>query len=57
MRAAVNTGKGKVVAVLNLAPHHEDVWGSGGVASPLLTSTPDGGEWSASRYSRHNSGK
>jgi hypothetical protein len=34
---------------------HEDVWGSGGVA-PFLTSTPYGGEWSASRFGRFATG-
>jgi hypothetical protein len=28
---------------------HDDIWGSGGIAPPFLTSTLDGGEWSASR--------
>jgi hypothetical protein len=28
---------------------HEDIWGSGGIAPPCLTSVLDGGEWSASR--------
>jgi hypothetical protein len=31
----------------NEAPHHKDVWVSGGKA-PILTSAIDGGEWSAS---------
>jgi hypothetical protein len=31
---------------------HEHVWRSGGIAPPFLTSTLDGGEWSASRPSR-----
>jgi hypothetical protein len=31
---------------------HEDVYKSGGVAPPLLTSALDGGEWSASRPGR-----
>jgi hypothetical protein len=30
----------------------EDVWGSGDIAPPFLTSTLDGGEWSASRPDR-----
>jgi hypothetical protein len=30
------------------ALYHEDMWGSGGIASPFLTSALDGGEWSAS---------
>jgi hypothetical protein len=38
--------------VLNQAPRHKDVWGSGGIAPPLLTSALDGGEWSASRPGR-----
>jgi hypothetical protein len=29
------------------------VWGSGGIALPLLTSALDGGEWTASRPSRY----
>jgi hypothetical protein len=33
--------KGKVVC-------HEDIWGSGGIAPSFLSSTLDGGEWSAS---------
>jgi hypothetical protein len=28
---------------------HEDVWGSGGIAPPFLTSALDGGQLSASR--------
>jgi hypothetical protein len=27
---------------------HEDIWESGGIAPPFLTSVLDGGEWSAS---------
>jgi hypothetical protein len=27
-------------------------WGSGGIAPPFLTTTLDGGEWSASLYGR-----
>jgi hypothetical protein len=27
-------------------------WGSGGIALSFLTSVPDGGEWSASRFGR-----
>jgi hypothetical protein len=30
----------------------EHVWGSGGIAPPILTSALDGGEWSASRPGR-----
>jgi hypothetical protein len=35
---------------------HEDLWGSGGIASPFLTSAVDGGEWSASRPGRFTPG-
>jgi hypothetical protein len=39
----------KFVPVLNLAPRHEDVWRSGGIALLIfLISALDGGEWSAS---------
>jgi hypothetical protein len=31
---------------------HDDVWVSGGIAPPFLTSALDGGEWSASRPGR-----
>jgi hypothetical protein len=31
--------KSKIVPELNYAPHHEDVWGSGGIAPPFLIST------------------
>jgi hypothetical protein len=51
----VNTsGKVKIrfsLCLINYAPHHEDIWGSGGIAPPLLTSTLDGGEWLASQTS------
>jgi hypothetical protein len=41
--------KGKVVPVLDyLSTNHEDVWGSGGIAPPFLTSALDGDVWSAS---------
>jgi hypothetical protein len=37
--------KDNFVLVLNsLLPHHENVWGSGGIVSPILTSALDGGE-------------
>jgi hypothetical protein len=29
-------GKGEVVAVLNQAPLHEDIWGSGGITLRIL---------------------
>jgi hypothetical protein len=35
-------------SVLNLAPHHKYIWGSGGIAHAVLTSAVDGGEWSVS---------
>jgi hypothetical protein len=39
---------GKVVPVLDKAPRHEDVLGSGGIAISILTSALDGGERLAS---------
>jgi hypothetical protein len=44
--------KGKVIPVLNYALCHEDVWGSGGTATPLVTWVLDNGEWSATRPRR-----
>jgi hypothetical protein len=42
--------KGKVVPVLKqLSTAIREHMGSGGIAPPFLTSTLDGGEWSASR--------
>jgi hypothetical protein len=42
--------KVEIVPVLNqLSINHEDVWGSEGTEPPLLTSTLEKGEWSASR--------
>jgi hypothetical protein len=35
-------------AVTDEAPLYENVWRSGGIASPFLTSALGGGEWSAS---------
>jgi hypothetical protein len=32
------------LCVINEVPRHEDVWGSGGITPPFLTSTLDGGE-------------
>jgi hypothetical protein len=49
--------KGKFVPVLNYAPRHEDVWGSGDIAPPFLTLALDGGEWSASCPSRFTPGE
>jgi hypothetical protein len=39
-------------SLINWALFHEDVWGSGGTASPFLTTAVGGGEWSASRPRR-----
>jgi hypothetical protein len=53
-------GKIKVKLFLCLINHalcHGDIWGSGGIAPPFLTSTLDGGEWSASRPGRFAAGK
>jgi hypothetical protein len=46
--------KGKVkvklsLYIITLAPRHEDVRRSRGIAPPLLNSALDGGEWLASR--------
>jgi len=56
-RIQLHKGKGKVVPVLNYAPRHEDVWGSGGTAPWFLTSALHGGEWSASRAKHSTSGQ
>jgi hypothetical protein len=36
--------KGKIVHIINLAPCHEGIGVSGGIALPFLTSVLDGGE-------------
>jgi hypothetical protein len=41
----------KTTRIYTFTPH-EAVWGSGGIALPILTSALDGGEWSASRPGR-----
>jgi hypothetical protein len=44
------SGKPKIklsLCLINSTPCHEDVWGSGGMAPPFLTSTRHGGKWSA----------
>jgi hypothetical protein len=33
--------------LINLAPHHENVLGSEGIAPPFFTSALHGGKWSA----------
>jgi hypothetical protein len=35
--------------LIHFSPYHEDFWGSGHIVPTFLTSTLDGGEWSASR--------
>jgi hypothetical protein len=40
------------LCLLSQALCHKDIWGSGGIAPPFLTSALDGGEWSASRSGR-----
>jgi hypothetical protein len=40
------------LCLISLALCHEDIWGSGGIATPFLTSALVGGEWSASRPCR-----
>jgi hypothetical protein len=32
------------LGLINRAPRHDDVWRSGGITPPSLTSAPDGGE-------------
>jgi hypothetical protein len=34
--------------LINEAPLHKDVWGSGGIVPPFLTLALDGGDWWAS---------
>jgi hypothetical protein len=45
--AITNFITGKVADVLNEAPYHENIYGSGDRAPSTLTSALDGGEWSA----------
>jgi hypothetical protein len=45
------------LCLINYTPRHEDVWGSGGIAPPFLTSELDGGEWPASCPSRFTPGE
>jgi hypothetical protein len=40
------------LCLINQALCHQDIWGSGGIAPPFLTSSLDGGVWSASRPGR-----
>jgi hypothetical protein len=42
------------LGLINCAPRHKDAWGSGGIAPPFLTFTPDGNYCSASRPARFN---
>jgi hypothetical protein len=43
--------------LINSAPCHEDMWGSGGIASFSFASPLDGGEWSVSRPVRFTPGE
>jgi hypothetical protein len=43
--------------LINQAPRHKNVWGSGDTAPPFFTSALDGGEWSVSRPGRFTSGE
>jgi hypothetical protein len=45
------------LCVFNSTLCHEDVWGSGGIAPPFLTSALDGGERSASLPGRFTFGE
>jgi hypothetical protein len=49
--------KGKADPVFHWALCRDDVWGSGGIAPPFLTSTLVEGEWSASGPGRFTPGK
>jgi hypothetical protein len=40
------------LCLINQAPRHDDVPGSGGIAPSFLTSALDGDEWAASRPGR-----
>jgi hypothetical protein len=43
--------------LIDQAPHHKDVWWSGGTAPLLLTSASDRVEWSTSRSDHFTAGK
>jgi hypothetical protein len=45
------------VRLINQALCHEEVWGSGGIAPPFLTSALVGCEWSAARLCRFTPGE
>lgn len=45
------------LCLVNSAPRHEYIWGSGGTDPHILTSPLDGDEWSNSHLSRFNSGE
>jgi hypothetical protein len=49
---SVLLGKPIVSQLLQKAPRHEDVWGSGDIAPPFSTSGLDEGKWSASYTGR-----
>jgi hypothetical protein len=48
---------GNVFPVPNYALRYEDVWWSGGIILPFLTSALEGREWSASRPGHYTPGK
>jgi hypothetical protein len=45
------------LCLLNKAPHHEEISGSGGIAPPFLTSALGVSEWSGSHPNRFTPGK
>jgi hypothetical protein len=45
------------LCLINWELCHEDIWGSGGTAPPILPSALDRGEWSASRPGRFTPGE
>jgi len=46
----------KTYSLLNKAPHHEDVWGNGGIVYALTLALATD-EWSASRHSLFTPGE
>jgi hypothetical protein len=45
------------LGLINWESCHKDIWGSGGIAPPFVTSALDGDEWSASGCNRYIPGE
>jgi hypothetical protein len=45
------------MCLISYALCHEDIWGSGGIAQPFLTSALDGDKWPVLRPGRFTPGK